>query len=181
MDIYKLKFTRLQNEIFRLLCIKAGNSLNQRDVAKALRVSPTAISKSLSLLEKEELIKIKRIGSINLLSIEFNRENQRALNLKRVENFKMIYESGLVEFLFNNFPGCVVILFGSYSKGEDTITSDLDIAIIGSKDKDIDLTKFSKLLGREISINFYKSWKIIDEHLKNNLLNGLILSGGVEL
>jgi predicted nucleotidyltransferase len=132
-------------------------------------------------LEKEELIKIKRIGSINLLSIEFNRENQRALNLKRVENFKMIYESGLVEFLFNNFPGCVVILFGSYSKGEDTITSDLDIAIIGSKDKDIDLTKFSKLLGREISINFYKSWKIIDEHLKNNLLNGLILSGGVEL
>ena len=188
MNIYKLKFTRLQNEIFRLLCIKAGSSLNQRDLAKTLNVSPTAISKALPLLEKEGLIKIRRLNKINLLSIEFNRDNQIAINLKKIENLKMIYESELLNFLNDAFLGCTIILFGSYSKGEDinmTILeghkSDIDIAIIGMKDKKIDLTKFEKILEREININFYESWKIIDKHLKNNILNGIILHGGVEL
>jgi len=188
MDMYKLKFTRLQNEIFRLLSIKAGMTLNQRDIAKILKVSPTAVSKSLPLLEKEDLIKIKRLNKINLLSIEFNRDNQKAIYIKRAENIKLIYESEIMNHLNDNFPGCTIILFGSYSRGEDSITadfeghkSDIDIAIVGTKGKEIVLTKFEKLLEREININFYESWKIIDKHLKNNILNGVLFSGGVEL
>lgn len=188
MDIYKLKFTRLQNEIFRLVSIKAGIFLNQRDIAKMLRVSPTAVSNSLPLLEKEGLIQIKRMNKINLLSIGLNRDNQTAINLKKVENIKMIYESGLVDFLNDAFLGGTIVLFGSYSRGEDVNIpfpeghkSDIDIAIIGINDKKIDLTKFEKLLEREININFYESWKTINKHLKNNILNGIILHGGVEL
>ncbi|MEK6913106.1 MAG: nucleotidyltransferase domain-containing protein [Nanoarchaeota archaeon] len=188
MDMYKLKFTRLQNEIFRLLCIKAGSSLNQRDIAKTLKVSPTAVSKALPLLEKEKLIEVKRLNKINLLSIKFNRDSQIAINLKKLENLKLIYESELLDFLNDAFLGCTIILFGSYSKGEDINMlfpeghkSDIDIAVIGMRDKKIDLTKFEKLLEREININFYESWKIIDQHLKNNILNGVILHGGVEL
>lgn len=188
MDMYKLKLTRLQNEIFRLLCIKAGNQLNQREIAKILRVSPTAISKSLTILEKEGLIFVKKIGNINLLSIGFNRDNQKAVNLKRIENLKILYELELPSFLTDNFPGCTIILFGSYSRGEDVnladldgSKSDIDIAVIGRKEKKIDLDNFEKYLEREININFYTSFKEINEHLKNNILNGIILGGGVEL
>ena len=188
MDIYKIKFTRLENEIFRFLCIKSGISLNQRTIARMLKVSPTAVSNSLPALEKEGLIKIKKQPNFNLLSIEFNRENQNAINLKRVENIKMIYDSGLAEFLRENFPGCSVILFGSYSRGEDSITedfdghkSDIDMAVIGTKGKEIDLTKFSKLFEREITINFYSSFKDIHKNLKNNILSGILFNGGVDL
>ena len=38
MDIYKLKLTMLQQEIFELLSIKAGEKLSQREIAQKLSV-----------------------------------------------------------------------------------------------------------------------------------------------
>jgi len=186
MDMYKIKWTRLQAEIFRLLCVKAGQTLNLRGIAKSLKVSPTAVSNALIELEKEGLIRVKKSKTMNLLSIEFNRDNPKAIELKRVENLKMIYESGLSGFLFNEFPGCTIILFGSYSRGEDIAEStenrsDIDIAIIGTKGKKVDLTRFDIMLERTVSINFYESWKGIHKHLNENILNGILLSGGIEL
>jgi len=188
MDMYKLKWTRLQSEIFRFLCIKAGQIINLHGIAKPLKVSPTAVSNALVELKKEKLVIVKKSKTMNLLSIEFNRDNQQAIEMKRVENLKMIYQSGLSKFLFNKFPGCTIILFGSYSKGEDVWIgekeenrSDIDIAIIGIKGKEIDLTKFDKMLEKIVFINFYKSWNDIHKHLKESILNGINLSGGVEL
>lgn len=188
MDMYQLKWTRLQAKIFRLLCIRAGQSFNIRSLARLLKVSPTAVSKSLLELKKEDSIKLEKSKTMNLISIEFNRDNDKLINLKRVENLRMLYESGLDKFLENNFPACTIILFGSYSKGEDIWfgetddrSSDIDIAIIGTKGKEIDLTEFNKMLERVISINFYKSWDNIHKYLKNNILNGIILSGSVDL
>lgn len=188
MSMYNIKWTRLQAEIFRFLCIKAGQSLNLRSIARHLKKSPTAVSNALKNLEKEKLIKVKKANTIRLLSIELNRDNEKTIELKRVENLKLIYESGVVKFLEESFPGTTIILFGSYSRGDDTWTneteenrSDIDIAIIGTKGKDIDLTKFDKKLERTIIINFYPSFKEIHRHLRNNILNGIILSGGVDL
>ena len=179
MDTYKLKFTKLQNEIFRLLCIKAGSSLNQRGISKLLKVSPTAVSKSLPMLEKEGLAKIERSKTMNLSSIRFNRDNPKAIALKRTENLRLVYESGLADFLEEKFPGCAVILFGSYSLGEDTEKSDIDIAVIGSKRKEVDLEKFEGLLERSINIQFYEDINKINKNLKSNILNGITLSGAV--
>ena len=181
MDIYKLKWTRLQNRILRFLIIKTGSSVNQREIAKALEVSPTAVGKSLIELQKEGLIKVNKQGNINLILIEFNRDNQKAIEYKRTENLKMIYELGLVKFLEDNFPGCTIILFGSYSRGEDITKSDIDIAIIGTKGKAIDTERFDKILEREIIINFYKNWKEIHKNLRDNILNGVLLSGSVDI
>jgi len=185
MDMYKLKWTRLQSEIFRFLCIKSGEQLNQRTIAKALHVSPTSIAKALILLEKSDLIKINKNNKMNLNLVELNRDNPNAIDMKRIENLKMIYESGIVKFLTDNLPGSSIILFGSYSRGEDVFTkenpSDIDIAIVGRKAQEIDLINFNKILEREVILNFYISFKEIHKHLKDNILNGIILSGGVDL
>ena len=181
METYKLKFTRLQNEIFRFLSIEAGMKFNQSKIAKMLKVSPTAIAKALPLLEKEELINFEKGDNINLNLVSFNRESPKAVFLKKIENLKLIQEAGLIDFLFNEFPGCTIILFGSYSKGEDSVTSDIDIAVVGTKGKEMDLAGFNKKLERTININFYESWKAIHKHLRNNILNGITLSGAVSL
>lgn len=188
MDMYKLKWTRLQMEILRLLCIKSGQKLNLRGIAGYLKVSPTAVSKSLPGLEKENLIKIDKSNLMNLFLIELNRNNPKAIEFKRIENLKILYASSLPDFFFNEFPGCAVILFGSYSRGDDILgledlgnSSDIDIAIIGAKEKHLKLAKFEKLLERKIIINFYSSFKEIHKHLKENIFNGFLLSGGIEL
>lgn len=181
MDTYKLKFTRLQNEIFRLLCIKAGKALNQREIARSLRVSPTAISKAIKKIKEEGLIKVEKNQNMNLSSIQLNRDNPKSILLKRIENLKVISDSGLIDFLEEKFPGSVIILFGSYSYGEDIIDSDVDIAIIGAKEKEINLEKFENFLEKEIILHFYSSLKEINKNLKSNILNGITLMGVVEV
>jgi len=188
MDMYQVKWTRLQSEIFRFLCINAGKELNLRNIAKQLKKSPTAVSNALKDLVKDGFVKLKRAENINLLSIEFNRDNQMAIELKRVENLKLIYESSLAKFLMESFPGCCIILFGSYSRGDDVwinkveeYRSDIDIAVIGSREKQVNLAEFDKKLKRKIIINFYSSFDEIHKHLKDNILNGIVLSGSVNL
>ncbi|HLD55761.1 MAG TPA: nucleotidyltransferase domain-containing protein [Candidatus Nanoarchaeia archaeon] len=181
MKTIKLKLTRLQSEIFNFLCENVGNETNQSFIAKKLNVSSTAIAKALKDLEKEKLVLIKKDKLMNLNIIQLNRENFRTMQLKRVNNLKSFYESELLEKLEDSFPGATIILFGSYSKGEDTIKSDIDLAIISKKEKNLELSKFEEILKRKIIINFYSSPKEIHKELKESLCNGIVLSGGIEL
>ena len=94
---------------------------------------------------------------------------------------KQVYESGLADFLGREFAGATIILFGSYSRGEDTLNSDIDIAVIGRKDKKFDVSNFETILERNININFYDSFNKIHKNLKENIFNGIVLYGSVEL
>lgn len=179
MDMYKLKFTRLQNGILRYLMIKSGMSFNLRGLARALNVSLTAVSKALKGLE--ELVTVEKDPDSQRLSIELNKKNPKVFSLKRIENMKLIEESGIVDYLSEQFPGATIIIFGSYSTGEDSVNSDIDIAIIGSKGKEIELTKFDKLLERSVMLHFYDSLNKINKNLRANILNGITLEGAVEL
>lgn len=186
MDTYQIKWTKLQLEIFRLLCIKSGQTLNIRSIARLLKKSPTSISNALHDLERHGLIKVKKADNMNLFSIELNRSNPEVINMKRIENLKLIYESGFARFLRDSFPGTAIILFGSYSRGEDVWIdeenkSDIDIAIIGTKNRNVKLTEFNKRLERTITINFYPTFKEIHKHLRDSILNGILLSGSVDL
>lgn len=179
MDINKLKFTSLENELFSFLSLRAGERFSQREIAKSLNVSPTAIANSVKKLLTLNFIKKEITKTINFIS--FNRDNHKAIELKRAENLKNILISGLSDFLEEQFAGSTIILFGSYSKGEDTLSSDIDLAIIGRKNKQINLSKYETALRRKINLNFYDSFKVIHTNLKNNILNGIILCGGVML
>lgn len=181
MDIYKLKFTILQQEVLRFLFIKSGMSFTERALAKHLNVSPTAVSNAIKVLEKKELLRVRKDKVSGRLSIGLNKDNPNIYFMKRVENLRLIYESGLAAYLSERFPGSTIILFGSYSFGEDIIDSDIDIAIIGSGEKDLDVEKFSKLLERGISLNFYDNLNEVNKNLKENILNGIAISGGVKL
>ena len=181
MDIYKEKFTRLEREIIKFLCIKAGNSYNQREIALALKVSPTAVANSLKNLEKEEIIKLNKSKNTKPRQISLNLQNNSVFFIKRVENLRAVYESGLAEYLFDKLPGAAIILFGSYSWGEDSINSDIDIAVVGNLTKKIDLSVYESKIVRKIIIQFFDSFDKINKNLKESILNGIILKGSVRL
>lgn len=180
MNIYKLKFTRLQNEILRFLVIKSGMTFNLRRIALNLKVSLTAVKKSLNLLQKEGLVDVEKDPESKQLSITLNKKNPKVFSFKRIENLKIIYESGIVEYLSDIFPGSAIMLFGSYSYGEDNVKSDIDIAIVGSKEKSVNLIKFEKVLEKDIALHFYKGLRNINKNLRNNIINGIVLEGGVK-
>lgn len=177
----KLKLTVLQRDILRLLFMQAGIPLTARAIAVALEVSPPAVSKALPRLQGENLIVMSKDPDTKRLSIELNRDNRYVMGLKRADNLAQLYECGLVNYLFDSFPGDTAILFGSYAFGEDTLKSDIDLAIIGSKRKNLNLASFESILQRPIIINYYPSFRNIDKHLLNNILNGITLKGAVDL
>lgn len=181
VNIYKPKLTNLQQGILRLLFFKTGSLLNQRQIARMLDVTPPAVMKAIPRLEKEGLIAIQQDAESKRWTIGLNRNNHKTLQLKRADNLKAVYESGLADFIEKEFAGATIILFGSYSRGEDTITSDIDIAIIGRNDKKVDFSALERILARKININFYKSWNGIHTHLKENIFNGIVLAGGTKL
>ncbi|MBI1970248.1 MarR family transcriptional regulator [Candidatus Woesearchaeota archaeon] len=181
INICKLELTTLQQEILRLSFIKAGTSLNQRQVANLLEVTPPAVMKALPTLEKKGLIKIEQDKETKRWAIQLNRDDQRVMQLKRADNLQQIYETGLVGALEKEFAGATILLFGSYSRGDDIINSDIDIAIIGRKEKAVDLSEYEKALERKIILNIYASFKNIHKHLQENLYNGIVLIGGIEL
>ena len=182
VNIYKPELTNLQQSILSFLFIKPTKKFNMVRLAHYLEVSQPAIKKAIPKLQKKKLVLVKKDSVSKRYSIKLNRESSHVIHLKRVENMKRIYLSRLFSFLFNVFPGSTLILFGSYSYGEDVENSDIDIAILGCKEKQLDLSKFERVLDREISLNFYDSFKNIkDENLKNNILNGVLFSGGVDL
>jgi len=176
----KLELTRLQQNILNTLFVKVGNYQSQRDLSKILNVSPPAIKKALPRLIEEEFINME-FDKSKRTNISLNFENPSVINLKRIFNINSIYSSGLFKFLEQNLPGATIILFGSYSKGEDTLKSDIDIAIIGRKEKEIILEKYEKILEREIILQFYDSSQKIHKSLRENIFNGIVYSGGIEL
>lgn len=181
VNLCKQEFTNLQQEIIRLLFVNTGNFLNQRQLSKKLNVSQPAVKKALLKLERLELINISQDKESKRWAVGLNRENNRLMQLKRVDNLRRIYESGILDFLEKEFQGAVIILFGSFSRGDDTIDSDIDLAIIGRKAKKIGLDYYEKIIEREIIINFYESFDKIHKNLKENIFNGIVLSGRIEL
>ena len=181
VNIYKLKLTILQQEIILLLFVKAGMKLNQRQIANLLGVSQPAVMKAIPKLEQEGFIRIEQDKESKRWSIELDRTNHSLMQLKRAENLRQIYASGFADFLEAEYAGASIILFGSYSRGEDIINSDIDIAVIGRKEKVMDVSKYEKILERQINLNIYESFESIHKNLKENLCNGIMISGGFEL
>lgn len=179
--MYKLKLTLLQQEVLEFLFTNPEKSFTSRAISISLKVSQPGISKALKTLKHSALIEMKKDIASKRLSIALNRDNPIIMGLKRSYNLRCIYESGLADFLKNTFPGSTIILFGSYSRGDDTSSSDIDIAVIRKKTKDIDLKIFENFLQREISLNFYESMANVYKEMRQNLCNGIVLSGGVEL
>jgi DNA-binding MarR family transcriptional regulator len=181
MDIYKENFTQLEKAILRFLFSNSGRDFNQRRISIKLNVSPTAISNAIKNLNQKGLVQIEKNQESRVIQIKLKLNNKRLFQLKRVENLRSLYISGLVDYLSEVFSTETIILFGSFSRGEDNYLSDIDIAIIGATERNLKIEKFEKLFGKKIIVQFFDSFKTIHKELKEGLANGIVLQGGFEI
>ena len=146
-----------------------------RELSRLLKLSmPTIISITDDLAKENLIIKIK---SGFITKVHANRESVRFIRKKRIYNMVMIFESGIVEHLLKiyNHPK-TIILFGSFSRGDDIEKSDVDIAVITKKKVSLNTTEYEKFLGRSINIH-EMDLNEVSEEFRLNLANGIILEG----
>jgi len=95
---------------------------------------------------------------------------------KRICSLLKLEGSGLIDFLRDKLMPKAIVLFGSYARGEDIEDSDIDL-FLECKKEVLDLSAFEKKLHRKISLHFKENFKEYSTEIKNNIINGLVLSG----
>ncbi len=150
-----------------------------RELAKELKISPSAAKKYSEMLIREGLILDER--KANLRYLKANESNLFYKHLKISYNLKQLLKSGLVEFIKENVANVTsIILFGSLAKGENDDKSDIDITVIG-KEKRLDLSKFEDKLDREITIHFFKWSEWNEKTNKDNPFYYEVINYGISL
>jgi len=147
----------LDNELFTYFCIHPSAELGIRALGKEMNVSPTQVSRLAEPLIKEEILNVKVIGRNKVLSS--NKQNQKFVLYKKWNNLILLIKEGIMEE-FAKDPVQSAILFGSFRRGEDIETSDIDIAI--SEKKGYDFSKIEKKMKRKIVIHDINSISIED-------------------
>ena len=155
-----------------------------RELAKIVGKSPTTMSKYLDNLKRQGVLESNR--KFNHLFYKAA-DNFKFKDLKFNYNIKKIRDSGLIEYLVENYNHPEVIsLFGSFRKAENFSESDIDLLIISPLKKELNFDKFEKKLGHKIQIFSYtkqsiEEMKIKNKELLNNFVNGYILYGYWEI
>lgn len=173
------------DKILEYLFKEPEREFHVRELARLSKKSPTTISKQLREYKKESLIVLTK--RLNHLLAKANQEATTYKQAKLFYNLKRIKESGLIDYIIEeyNHPEAI-ILFGSFAKAEDISKSDIDLAVITTIKKEINLEKFERILNHNIHIFKFsrqevEKMKANNKELLNSLVNGIIVVGYWEL
>ncbi|MBU1030474.1 MAG: nucleotidyltransferase domain-containing protein [Nanoarchaeota archaeon] len=167
---------RIKNYFFENPTVRLRVRAIERETKSAL---PSVIRYTKELQE-EEILKKQLISNVTFFSA--NRSSKKYLLQKKQYNIERIYSSGLLDFLIEQYSNPTIILFGSYSKGEDFEESDIDIYLQTENPKKSSINTYEKYLSKKIQLFQYKSLKQINnKELANNIINGQILNGFLEV
>ncbi len=150
-----------------------------RELSRLTKISLPWVSKTVTELSKQGLLTY--VNQRGLVLVKADRESNQFRALKRAYNLFSLHNSGLVGMIVEEYMRPeAIILFGSYGKGEDIESSDVDIAVITKKKIEISLLEFEKKLKRKIKILEIDSGKI-EKEFWNTLANGIVLYGYLEV
>ena len=151
--------------------------INVREYSRIMKISPPTASKILADFSKEGLLLTEK--DRNYIFYYSNRDSKIFLDLSRI--YWRVKLNSLITYFNKSLLNHTIILFGSLSKSEAKKDSDIDLCIIGEK-KNIKLNDFERTLKRKIQLLFFDSIQDINNNeLKNNIINGYVLSGGLRL
>lgn len=150
-------------------------------IRKESNLSRERVNHFLKQLQKQGLIKRIKLRRKMPYHIA-NKDNPLFRVQKRLYGLQILADSGL----FTQLASCknikTAILFGSFSRGDWSKSSDIDLFIYGD-DSEFDKSKFESILKREIQVFSFKEPKKVkelDSKLIPNILKGVTLTESIE-
>lgn len=161
-------------KVFNVFCEEPLKMQYIRVISKKIKLAPTSVKKHIEELQKKRMI-IKKKGDLYEGYIA-NRENDEFVFYKKINNIIAVKKSGIIDFLVENLHPDAIVLYGSFFRGEDTESSDVDLLIV-SKNKAIKLDKYENILKRKIHLIIEKDFRKIIPELRSEIFNGLVMYG----
>ncbi|MBU0979741.1 MAG: nucleotidyltransferase domain-containing protein [Nanoarchaeota archaeon] len=173
-----MKTKNIKQRILEYFFMNPTARLRVRQIERVVDVPlPSAIRYTKELMN-EGLLKIVEVAAVRAYAAD--RASQSYRLEKTFFNIRRLHESGLVEHLRKELDNPTIILFGSYAKGEDTESSDVDLFIKTRGSAKVDMEPFEKKLNRTIQL-FTGTKLPKNRHLANNIINGITLNGFLEV
>jgi predicted nucleotidyltransferase len=141
-----------------------------KEISKKISLAHTSVKKHLIVLRNEGLI--EQVDTEIFKGYKARRDNPEFIFYKKLGNLIALKSSKLLDLLKEYYPKSI-ILFGSYDKGEDIETSDIDLFIDSKKFK-IDLDKQEIYLKRKMHLVFREE---AGKDLRESINQGSILFG----
>ncbi|MBI2668575.1 nucleotidyltransferase domain-containing protein [Candidatus Woesearchaeota archaeon] len=157
----------------------AEGGFQLREMSRLVKLAPTSVKNYLQELKEEGLI-AERKNRVGYPTYCAQRDNPHFKFYKKIDLLARLQSSGLLSYLQEKALPQVIILFGSAARGEDTEHSDIDL-FVQAKPEKVDVEKYEKKLSRRIQVFFEPDLKTLSKELKNNIINGIILSGYVKV
>jgi predicted nucleotidyltransferase len=175
-----MKRKDIKNTIIEYFFVNPTAKLRVREIERTLNLPLPSVINYTKALVNEKILKITRIGKVTLFSAD--RSSKEYLLQKKLFNIRKVYDSGLIKHLIANYSNPTILLFGSYSKGEDIEDSDIDLYIETASKQEFNLKKYEKALKRKIQVFNFKNIKQVKNiFLANNMLNGITLNNFIEV
>ncbi len=151
------------------------------DISRNIGIAHTSVKKNLKELVKSGMVieLVEKKGNRKFPIYKANKYDKLFKNHKTIYNLSSILESSLIDFIEETLTPRSIVLFGSYSRGEDTEASDIDL-FVECKKESLSIETFEKKLGRKIELHFKENFTSYPNELKNNIINGSVLSGFLE-
>jgi predicted nucleotidyltransferase len=148
-------------------------SFRLRELGRKVKLAPLSLSNYLRELENEGLVRSYEKNKIKFYTAQ--RDSIRFARFQKISIQYELYESGVIDEIWEKLHPETIVLYGSYAKGEAIESSDVDLFLI-CKEKHINLEEYEKKLGKKMHLMFGVDGKISIE-LKNNLVNGIVMRG----
>ena len=161
-------------KVLKLFLQSPERQTHIREISRMTGLSPPSIMRIVKKLKAEGILRTEKN---RIMENVMPAEGGKFVRLKRCYNVWSLFDSGLVDFLREEYeePECIVV-FGSYSKGEDISRSDIDIAVVTRKEAQPDVSKFERMLKRRINLHEIQVSKCGGEFI-NSMANGVVLYG----
>lgn len=146
--------------------LNPGNEYHIRGLARIVKATPIYVQKELKNLELMGLLDSRKKG--NMILYKMRTKSPIAEDLKRIflktesigQAIMKDLDTQKIRFAF---------IFGSFAKGSETPTSDLDMLVIGDVNEDDVLRSISKTerrIGREINFTLWTEEEFLDRAKK---------------
>lgn len=168
--------SRLRSKLLSYFFTNPDKSLYVRELGIILDLDPGNLSRELRKLEQEGIFTSYTKGQIKFYSLD--KKYPLFRDLKNII-FKTEGVEGSLRQLVSDYAGITLaFIYGSYAKGKEKRSSDIDIVVVGSFPRDEFTRKLRALetkLHREANFNSYTSAEFVKEsRVKGGFLNMVI-------
>jgi len=154
-----------EKRILRVYFENPGKNFTIREISNLTKIPRATVHKKLKEIKNSEYLK-----------------DELYFKIKKSNYYiEKILSSGLIRFIIDELNPSLIILYGSFRKGESNKESDIDLFIESPVKKNIDFKKYEKKIGHKIDLFVEPSISNLNDNLFNNVVNGIKLYGSFKI